>query len=257
MTESTLSSVIPPGRPHPGGITFPAGTWARKGGVRRVSGGLCRPVPRAGAGPSVRSVMKVGVRGIGRGADAHAARSADPEAANPGSKGSPQRKQAQTGPISFRADAARAFDDRCARTDARTVSVWTVRRRSRSATPPADATAPNGPGSCAGVWCRLTRRCRCFTQHRPPGRGRVDRGSPVNRLRALWMEGAAPGRPDPPAGCAPTRGPVAFSLGQSTEITGGSFSPTVQSRRQGVSLSTEALGRVWPGATCATRDHPG
>jgi putative transposase len=71
------------------------------------------------------------VRVIGKVADAYTTREANLQAGNLGSKGSPQRKRVEATPIAFRSDAAQPFDDRCLswRTDARTVSIWTVQGR--------------------------------------------------------------------------------------------------------------------------------
>lgn len=51
-----------------------------------------------------------------------------------GRKGSARRGKAESKPISFRPDAAQAFDDRCLswQMDARTVSIWTTRGRMKN-----------------------------------------------------------------------------------------------------------------------------
>ncbi len=75
------------------------------------------------AQPAVRVVKKV--------CDAYATLKANVRAGNLGLKGSKRRNKAEAKPISFREDAAQAFDDRCLSWQAakRTVSIWTTAGR--------------------------------------------------------------------------------------------------------------------------------
>ncbi|MGW7446784.1 RNA-guided endonuclease InsQ/TnpB family protein [Kitasatospora sp. NPDC054795] len=77
------------------------------------------------AQPACRVVKKV--------CDAYAALNAAIKAGSLGPKGDKRRNRAGSKPISFREDAAQAFDDRCLswNTDHRTVSIWTVAGRLR------------------------------------------------------------------------------------------------------------------------------
>ncbi|WP_326820487.1 RNA-guided endonuclease InsQ/TnpB family protein [Streptosporangium sp. NBC_01756] len=65
-------------------------------------------------------------------AGAYATLTANLKAGNYGREGSKRRTIVEAKPIRFRKDAAQPFDDRCLswQTDARTVSIWTVRGRS-------------------------------------------------------------------------------------------------------------------------------
>ncbi|MBE3008493.1 IS200/IS605 family element transposase accessory protein TnpB [Microbispora sp. NEAU-D428] len=66
-------------------------------------------------------------------ADAYTALHANIRNGNLGPQGSPRRARATSKPITFRADAAQPFDDRCLswQIDARTVSIWTTAGRVR------------------------------------------------------------------------------------------------------------------------------
>jgi hypothetical protein len=65
---------------------------------------------------------------------AYAALRASIRAGNLGEPGSKRRVNAESKPVTFRADAAQPFDDRCLswQLDRRTVSIWTVAGRERS-----------------------------------------------------------------------------------------------------------------------------
>jgi putative transposase len=67
-------------------------------------------------------------------ADAYTALHARIQAGLLGKEGSARRTKAESKPIAFRSDAAQSFDDRCLswQMDARTVSIWTVRGRTKN-----------------------------------------------------------------------------------------------------------------------------
>jgi putative transposase len=78
------------------------------------------------AQPAIHVIRKV--------ADAYAALRANVRAGNLGDPGSQRRVRAESKPITFRADAAQPFDDRCLswQLDRRTVSIWTTAGRLRA-----------------------------------------------------------------------------------------------------------------------------
>ncbi|GAB3966904.1 hypothetical protein GCM10029978_033090 [Actinoallomurus acanthiterrae] len=75
------------------------------------------------AQPALHVIRKV--------ADAYTTLHAQIEAGLLGDENSPRRRKAASKPVTFRADAAQAFDDRCLswQMDARTVSIWTTSGR--------------------------------------------------------------------------------------------------------------------------------
>lgn len=77
------------------------------------------------AQPAIHATRKV--------SGAYATLKANLKAGNYGAQGSNRRTKIESNPIRFRKDAAQPFDDRCLswQLDDRTVSIWTVRGRSR------------------------------------------------------------------------------------------------------------------------------
>ncbi|WP_405000765.1 RNA-guided endonuclease InsQ/TnpB family protein [Kitasatospora cathayae] len=103
-------------------VAFESGEHRRNGLHHRVYRDL-RESSDLSAQPVILTIKKV--------CDAYATLKANIRAGNLGPKGSRRRNKAESKPISFREDAAQAFDDRCLswNTDARTVSIWTTAGR--------------------------------------------------------------------------------------------------------------------------------